>query len=592
MLKNIVILKEDKLFISIFVTKIKKMSIIHITQISNKVSELFSEEIDTKDISINDRDRNDKITTRCLAAYAVYTMSECPIKDAALSVVDGGDDNGIDAIYYSQSNNMMLIVQSKYNKTGKGEPDSASIAKFCKGVKDLFNLEFERFNNKINAKKNIIERAISEYDTRYLLILIDTCMTETLAIHSQRNIDDLLGELNYTGDDESEKIVTFERLNQGKVHSSLAQKMGNSPINIELGLLQWGMISEPYKAYYGAVSGKEISNWWKIYKNRLFDKNIRQVLGKTDVNDEIAKTIKDDYPVFWYYNNGITIIANRIEKTLAGGPNRDIGFFKLTNAAIVNGAQTVSTIGKYAIEHIGETNVEDIKVHVRIIQLSDAPLNFGENITKSNNRQNKIENRDFVSQDSEQIRIKKELSIDGIEYNIMRSENDIRGEKSFGLIEATTALACASGRVSLTVQAKSGVGRFFENLEKGIYKEIFNQGTSCYYVYNSVMINRFIEKYLNKKIQEMERRTGRHYLLLVHGNRMISMITIKLLYTKDSISALDFNINEDIISTKIDFVINKMKEYLEEHYVDNFLATVFKNVSKCSEIDNYITLHE
>jgi hypothetical protein len=184
------------------------------------------------------------------------------------------------------------------------------------------------------------------------------------------------------------------------------------------------------------------------------------------------------------------------------------------------------------------------------------------------------------------------LSIDGIEYNIMRSENDIRGEKSFGLIEATTALACASGRVSLTVQAKSGVGRFFENLEKGIYKEIFNQGTSCYYVYNSVMINRFIEKYLNKKIQEMERRTGRHYLLLVHGNRMISMITIKLLYTKDSISALDFNINEDIISTKIDFVINKMKEYLEEHYVDNFLATVFKNVSKCSEIDNYITFHE
>jgi hypothetical protein len=36
------------------------------------------------------------------------------------------------------------------------------------------------------------------------------------------------------------RLSLFERLNQGKVHSSLAQKMGNSPINIELGLLQWG----------------------------------------------------------------------------------------------------------------------------------------------------------------------------------------------------------------------------------------------------------------------------------------------------------------------------------------------------------------
>lgn len=565
------------------------MSIIHITQIHNKISELFAKEIDTKDIGVNDKEKDDKITTRCLAAYAVYSMSECTIKDAALSVVDGGDDNGIDAIYYSQSNSQMLIVQSKYNKTGTGEPDSGSIAKFCKGVKDLFNLEFERFNNKIKSKRSIIERAISEYDTRYSLILIDTCTTQELGIHSQRHISDLLKELNYTGDVESESIITFSRLNQGKIHSSLAQKMGNSPIDIELGLIQWGMISEPYKAYYGAVSGKEISNWWKTYKNRLFDKNIRQVLGKTDVNDEISKTIKEDPFLFWYFNNGITIIANKIDKTAAGGNSREIGYFKLTSAAIVNGAQTVSTIGKYAIEHPGEVNIDNIKVHVRIIQLSDAPTNFGENVTKSNNRQNKIENRDFVSQDSEQIRIKTELSIDGIEYNIMRSENDIKGSKSFGLIEATTALACASGKVSLTVQVKSGIGRFFENLEKGIYKEIFNHGTSCYYVYNSVMINRTIEKKINIKIQKLEKKSGRAYLLLVHGNRMISMLTIKSLYVKEDMNNSNFKINEEYMSSKIDFVIEKMKEYLDKAYPDNFLATLFKNVTKCTEIDNYIT---
>lgn len=86
------------------------MSIIHITQIHNKISDLFLKDIDIKDIGTNDKNRDDKVTTRCLAAYAVYSMSECTVKDAALSVVDGGDDNGIDAIYYSQSNGQMLIV--------------------------------------------------------------------------------------------------------------------------------------------------------------------------------------------------------------------------------------------------------------------------------------------------------------------------------------------------------------------------------------------------------------------------------------------------------------------------------------------------
>jgi len=148
------------------------------------------------------------------------------------------------------------------------------------------------------------------------------------------------------------------RLNQGHIYSSLAQKLGNTPINIEIGLSQWGFVSEPYKAYYGMVSGVEIANWWKEHKNRLFDRNIRQVLGKTEVNDEIEKTIKEHPLLFWYYNNGITIIANKIEKTIVGSNNRELGSFKLTNLNIVNGAQTVSTIGKYSLQNPKNTKKE------------------------------------------------------------------------------------------------------------------------------------------------------------------------------------------------------------------------------------------
>ena len=520
------------------------MSILHINQIQQKIRDLFIADIDTKDIKPTDKEKEHKIITRCLAAYAIYSIAECSAKDAALSVVDGGDDNGIDAIYYSPLNKRMFIVQSKFCKSGTGEPNSDDIAKLCRGVKDLFNLELDRFNDKINAKRHIIEKAINEYETLYTIILIDTYVSQNLAKHSTRHINDLLSELNFTGDESSEPIVTFTRLNQGQIYSSLAQKLGNSPINLEIGLSQWGFVMEPYKAYYGMVSGIEIANWWTEHKTKLFDKNIRQVLGKTDVNEEIERTIKDNPSLFWYYNNGITIIANKIDKTIVGSSNRELGSFKLTNLNIVNGAQTVSTIGKYAQQISDTKNLESIKFLIRIIQLSDAPESFGNEVTKSNNRQNRIENRDFVSQDPEQVRIKTELLIDGINYNIMRSEFDSRNEKSFALTEATTALACASNKVSLVVLAKSNIGRFFENLDKGVYKEIFNPHTSGYYVYNCVRINRIIETHLWNKIFSLEKKSGKRYLLLIHGNRMISMLTMSSLFTNKQLIDSYLNIKK------------------------------------------------
>jgi hypothetical protein len=478
------------------------MSIIHINQIKNKVNELFRAHLDLGDLPETDRQRDDKINTRCLAAYAVYLTVECTIEEAANSVVDGADDNGIDAVYYSQSSKKLIIVQSKFSKDGAGEPESAGILKFCTGVRDLFDLSFDRFNVKVNTKRHEIEFAINEYDTKYLIVFIDTHTTQNLGSHSNRRIEDLLVEMNNVGDENAEKIFSFERFNQSKVHSSLALSAGNEPIDIELGLTNWGLISDPYKAYYGMISAKEICDWWINYNTRLFEKNIRQVLGKTDVNDEIKKTLQETPELFWYYNNGITLIADRIEKSAVGGGSRDIGSFKLTKIAIVNGAQTVSSIGKYG-EIEGAERLDNVKVGIRIIQTSDTVENFEKEVTRTNNRQNRIENKDFVSQDPEQLRIRTELLIDGIDYSIMRSDSFRSGEKSFDLNEATVALACTSGKTALAVQAKSGIGKFFENLDRGIYKELFNSSTSGYYVYNSVKVVRSIDEILNSEIEKL-----------------------------------------------------------------------------------------
>lgn len=560
------------------------MSVIHLNQISTKILELFKDFVDVGDIGEGDNQRQDKIITRCLAAYAVYNTVECTVQEAGESVIDGGDDNGIDAIFYSPNNRRMVIVQSKWSKDGTGEPDSAGVSKFCTGVRDLFNLSFDRFNNKFKRKQNEIEYALGEYDIKYDLVFIDTCTASDLAIHSSRHIEDLLNELNNAGDENAENLVSFTRLNQSKVHSSLAQSAGNSPIDIELGLTNWGVISDPYRAYYGTVSGSEIVQWWKTYNTRLFEKNIRQVLGQTDVNDEIEKTLHENPNLFWYFNNGITIISQNIVKNAMGGGNKDLGSFKLTDIAIVNGAQTVSSIGKYGVANEGSQNLDDVKVSVRMIQLSDTPKNFDKEITKSNNRQNRIENRDFVSQDPEQIRIKTELLIDGIDYNIMRSENFQYSDKSFDLIEATAALACSSGRTTLAVQAKGGIGKYFENLDRGIYKEIFNRSVNGYYVYNSVKVVRSIETILKRQISLLSKYSGRPYSILVHGNRMIALKTIDELGFRGQLSDNAFTIDDDTLENKVVDVISRISTFLNAEYPDSILGTLFKNQTKCNHL--------
>jgi dephospho-CoA kinase len=47
----------------------------------------------------------------------------------------------------------------------------------------------------------------------------------------------------------------------------------------------------------------------------------------------------------------------------------------------------------------------NVRVPIRVILLDTAPAGFGDDVTRTNNLQNRVELRDFVAQDPEQKRI-------------------------------------------------------------------------------------------------------------------------------------------------------------------------------------------
>ena len=76
----------------------------------------------------------------------------------------------------------------------------------------------------------------------------------------------------------------------------------------------------------------------------IFDMNIREYLGNRGVNKNIYATLLDaeERKNFFYYNNGITIIA---EDFMISG--NDV---LLKNFSVVNGAQTTSALGLFLRE--------------------------------------------------------------------------------------------------------------------------------------------------------------------------------------------------------------------------------------------------
>lgn len=559
------------------------MSEIHVQHIRSQIEKDYNGLIDLSDLKGDESQLKNFFLTRALSAYAIQHHAQITPKLAAESITDGGDDHGIDAIYYDIHTKFLYIVQSKWIHKGKGEPENGDVKKFISGITDLFNFRFDRFNKKIRKKEVIIKNAICDPKTKYQLILTYTGIND-LAEPSRRDFSDLLAEFN-----DASELVYLSVFNQKRIHSSLViSSEKDEPIDQIIQLKYFGKITEPHLGYYGQINGVEVYGWWDKYRRRLFAKNIRGVLGETDVNLDITQTLENSPEHFWFYNNGITLVADLIEKNMVGGASTEFGQFSCENISIVNGAQTVSTIGKFGEDD--PTKLNDVFVPIRIIELKDAEETFGHKITKANNTQNRVKNRDFVTFDKEQTRIREELLVDGIDYRISRGEYEKNDKISFDLVESTIALSCAFGDVSIVVQLKREIGRLWDDIENAPYKKLFNPNVTGRYVYNCVRTQRLIEEAIKNK--EKALKSGRDKSIAIHGNRMISLLIFKTINTKNY-RTNKFNFDDptllDSMENKVEVAFSKIQNIINEFYEKAIIITLFKNSKKCTDIYNKIS---
>ncbi|MHC4440995.1 MAG: AIPR family protein [Planctomycetota bacterium] len=559
------------------------MAVIHIQRIKNALHKLLDDHIDLSDYDGKPIDECEMVfLSRALAAYSLILLANIDAKEAGKAITDGFDDNGIDAILFDENTNTLYLVQSKWIESGNGTTDRSGCKKFLDGFRDLVNLRLNKFNDKMRLHEKPLRSAMLNVNVQIVLVIIHSG-TQVISKHVRQDMDDVLTEMN-----DPVELVTTEILNQARIYEGITSHSQHSSIKIELMLQEWGYVEHPYPAYYGQVDTSTIAEWWADHGRNLLSRNIRNFRGSTEVNDALASTLKTNPEHFWYFNNGITMICSKIAKKLLGGSSRSSGIFECEGVSVVNGAQTVGMIGM--VRKLLSQDTGSARVLVRLISLENCPENFDKTVARATNTQNRIERKDFAALDPNQKRLASELLLDEKIYAYKSGDDDPKPEDGCNIVDATVALACAADDVALAVQAKREIGRLWEDIERPPYATIFNDKTNATELWRAVQIMRAVDD----RLCELSTSTWpRAEMVAVHGNRLI----LHRVFQEKRVC--DFRqVNADIyeiikIAVEVtNKVFDGLADYLEKNNRNAYLASLFKNLNKCREVNDYLKMAE
>ena len=313
-------------------------------------------------------------------------------------IVDNANDKGIDFI--TIDDDKVYIIQAKYNsKPLKEIQDFINLPESIKTdlYKNTCNAELKAYFAEIKNKKNL------EYNLFFVT-------NEKVTTEEEEYYTSLVKNEN----------VQFSIIDSTKLRTDYEsiKTMGDNPpdrIILNLGnedVMELYTIS-PNETILITQKGSKLRSLYqnREYRERLFNLNIRQWLGKNTVNKGMIETIEKTPDKFFYYNNGITAICEDYYW------NKEKQELSCTKFQVVNGAQTLTTIAKES-ESI---DLSDVKVLIKIVKADkytsgDKESSLAFNIVKNNNSQTVIKSIDFRSNDEIQIAIENKVKDYKLKY--------------------------------------------------------------------------------------------------------------------------------------------------------------------------------
>lgn len=454
-----------------------------------------------------------KNLSRAFAAFAIRHICDVDPATASASVVDDFVDNGLDAIYYHPASKKLFLVQAKLKRDEpfrEGDADS-----FVRGVRDLLNQRYNRFNDHVTRRQASIDQAL---DDAKEIVLVVARTSDILGNLAREGINIFISNQSQT---EMRLRPDWIDFSPGDVVDVLLGQKAVRPVDASLYLKDWRKIGGERTTYCGSVAVRELAELFEREGNALLEKNIRYFLGisSSDVNQAIQETLRSRPSEFFYLSNGVTVLAQKIQQK---GKRDDAHRFELDRMSVINGAQTIASCHHF-IRSNPDVDVSSARALLTLIEVSPDD-DFGEDITKARNHQNPVSEHHFAALDRNQERLRRELAFYNIIYRYRPEETDpVRRVAVMYIKQAAVALALFDSSPSTPAQLKRDTGVYVDPASDH-YAATFTATLSGKRLANAVRIFRAASSALDdNEIASW----GREKLIYRHGRYAIFWLMIR-----------------------------------------------------------------
>lgn len=329
------------------------------------------------------------------------------------SVCDQKGDKGVDGIYVSDGDKTIDVFQCRLSQRKDRSIGDASLREF-RGTLSQFETE-ESIRSLIAsggeaevarlAKRLDLADKIGTYDLRGIFI---------------SNLD-----IDSNGTSFLEAVPGMIFVGMSKLVESYIPHQRVIPVPSTAVFDISGFDSLEYildrktKCLIAPIKATELARLQGLSDQSLFAFNVRGPLGRTQVNKDIEKSIKDPvtHRLFPLFHNGITIICGKIGSTSEK--------LEIENYFVVNGCQSLDSMYRNQ-----PYLTDELRVLTRFVQV-DVESTLSEMVTTYSNNQNAVKPRDSKANDPIQIRLQNEFRANyspDYSFEIKRGESSGPGE--------------------------------------------------------------------------------------------------------------------------------------------------------------------
>ena len=418
---------------------------------------------------------------QAFAAWYAINLLDIDEDDAASAAsLGGGEDAGIDLVHCDESNERLIVIQAHYPQNRDKATPKAKWDALVSALPCLENPDHFRKAGRPELASAIEEaqEQSSDYDTLAVLASFGG------------NSDQIRRALSTTERSASFKGTSFTyhcKSDIDKKYSALKAAGAAVPEDSVafVGDRFFEDKGDYGRGYVGSVAAEELIRLYEKYDNRLFARNVRLFLGtrKGGINERIVRSAQEAPGRFWALNNGVTIVADTINR------DEERKRFRLTRFSVVNGCQTTASLSKAAPN-------KGAKVLVRLVAASQDVV--GE-IVQYNNTQNAIRIWTVRAADTIQETIRGDLQPIGIVYAPKpQGARSSSTAKVIALDKVAQYLACQ--REDTLIPALREKTELFDRY----YQSIFPHSTTASNVYLAWLIGTQAEELRASKLRELQ----------------------------------------------------------------------------------------